>query len=207
LQFEIDVHDNRSAMSSILEAAEDARRRGRVRKAIAGYRRALEITPNDSAIHARLAPLLAKKGRLDEARASFLAAARGEEQRGFLDKAIGLYQGAVRYLPREPELWSAMAELHIKRERFADAIRVLLEAAPHLLPAQAAPLLRRAHELDPYHEEVTIALARALRKSGQRKEARQLLEALVVLHDSRALRAAIFRTHPTPVTLWRWITA
>lgn len=203
----MNVANNRSAMTSILEAAEDARRRGRVRKAIAGYRRALEMDPNDASIHARLAPLLARKGRLDEARASFLAAARGEEQRGFLDKAIGLYQGAVRYLPREPELWSAMAELHVRRERFADAIRVMLEGAPNLRPAEAAPLLQRAHELDPYHEDVTIALARALRKSGQRKQARVLLEALMVLHDSRALRAALFRTHPTPVTLWRWITA
>jgi tetratricopeptide (TPR) repeat protein len=197
--------DNRAAMTSILEAAETARRKGRVRKAIAGYRRALEIDPNDASIHARLAPLLAKKGRLDEARASFLAAARGEEQRGFLDKAIGLYQGAVRYLPHEAELWSAMAELHVRRERFADAIRVFMDAAPQLRPDQAVPLLQRALELDPYHESLTIALARALRKSGQRKQARRLLEAFLVLHDSRALRAALFRAHPTPVTLWRWL--
>jgi hypothetical protein len=70
--------------------------------------------------------------------------------------------------------------------------------------------LRRALELDPYHQEVTIALARALRRSGQRPEARRLLEALVVLVEGpavRRVRAAIFRTHPTPVTLWRWLTA
>jgi Flp pilus assembly protein TadD len=197
-------------MTSILEAAEDARRKGRVRKAIAGYRRALKSDPNDASIHARLAPLLARKGRLAEARASFLVAARAETQRGFLDKAIGLYQHAVRYLPRERELWTAMADLHVQRQRFADAIRVLLDGARHLAPGPAAELLRRAHELDPYHLEVTIALGRALRRSGQRAEARRLLEALLPLVEGpavRKVRAAIFWAHPTPVTGWRWLTA
>ena len=194
-------------MTSILAKAEDARRRGRVRKAIAGYRRALAEDPSDATIHARLAPLLARKGRLEEALASFLAAARSETERGFFDKAIGLYQGAVRYLPHEPELWTQMAELHVKRERFADAIAVAMQAAEQLRPAQAVPLLRRAHELDAYHVEVTIALARALRKSGGRREARELLEALAVLADGKSVRAALFRAHPTPVTFWRWLSA
>jgi Tfp pilus assembly protein PilF len=194
-------------MTSILEAAEDARRRGRVRKAINGYRRALALDPNDATIHARLAPLLARKGKLQEALASFMAAAKGETDRGFFDKAIGLYQHAVRYLPHEPALWAEMAELHVKRERFADAIRVLMEGAPRVRPAQAVGLLRRAHELDAYHVEVTIALARALRKSGQRKQARELLEALAILADGKLVRGALFKAHPTPVTFWRWLAS
>jgi tetratricopeptide (TPR) repeat protein len=194
-------------MTSILESAEDARRRGRVRKAIKGYRRALKLDPADTTIHARLAPLLARKGKLEEALASFLTAARGETERGFFDKAIGLYQHAVRYLPHEAELWTQMAELHVKRERFADAIRTFMDGAKHLRPADAVPLLRRAHELDAYHVDVTIALARALRKSGQRKEARQMLENLAVLADGKSVRGALFRAHPTPVTFWRWLCA
>src|SRR5689334_1566506 len=119
-------------MESLLTIAEDARRRGRYRKAIASYRRLLAQNPRDGMVHARLAPLLARRGQLQEALASFVTAAAVEEERGFLDKAIGLYQSALRYLPRQASLWLAVSELHLRRDRPSEAVRALLGGAAKL---------------------------------------------------------------------------
>ena len=55
--------------SAVLDAADKARGRGRVRKAIAGYSQILAQDPNDHQVHARIAPLLASEERRDARRA------------------------------------------------------------------------------------------------------------------------------------------
>jgi tetratricopeptide (TPR) repeat protein len=201
-------------MESLLTIAEDARRRGRYGKAIASYRRLLAENPRDGRIHARLAPLLARRGQLQEALASFVAAAAVEEERGFLDKAIGLYQGALRYLPREASLWLAVSELHLRRKRTSDAVRALLAGAARLGRRRDRPealrLVQRVLELDAVHVEATIVVARLLGKLGRRQEALALLEERAAQVGGRAirrLRGTMFRVNPTFGNLLRWLRA
>ena len=46
----------------IVAAADRARARGRIRKAVAGYREALAATPDDPSLNVKIAPLLARLG-------------------------------------------------------------------------------------------------------------------------------------------------
>jgi tetratricopeptide (TPR) repeat protein len=200
--------------TELLAAADRARARGRIKKAIAGYRLALELAPGDPAIHARLAPLLARRGLKPEALESFAMAADGQLKAGFLDRAISLRRQAAETFPEEFSLWQELTLLYVRRERRADAVAALLAGgrrllhSPHL--AVGVQVLRRALELEPRHVEVTLLLARLLARGGRKAEALPLLDELDSRVGGATLRRArrlAFRLSPTPRRLWRWVKA
>ncbi len=194
-----------------LEAANQARSRGRRLKAIGEYQKILAHHPADAAVHGKLAPLLAEAERRDEALASFRAAAGDHDDRGFADRAIAVYVQAVGYFPKELALWEEIATLHLKRGRKADAVKVLLEArARHRRAAErpiAVRLLRRTLEIEGDHVAATADLARLLAREGGRAEALALLHRLLPKVQGaarRRLRRAELGVAPSLAALWRW---
>jgi tetratricopeptide (TPR) repeat protein len=200
--------------TELLAVADRARARGRIKKAIAGYRQALELAPGDPAIHARLAPLLARRGLKREALESFALAADGQLKAGFVDRAVSLRRQAAETFPEEFPLWQELTRLYLRRERRADAVAALLAGGHSLLRSPhlevGARVLRHALELEPGHVEVTLLLARVLARGGRRGEALPLLDDLDARVGGLTLRRArrlAFRLSPTPRRLWRWVKA
>lgn len=199
---------------AILAAAENARAKGRARKAIAGYRKILEIDPTDHEIHGKIAPLLAKRRQRREAWSSFVAAGDGYIRDGYEDKALAVYMQAARYMPCQIEVWEKIAKLQVERERRPDAIKALLEGSRHFrgrkLRTQGLRLLRRAVEIEPGHFEASFQLAKGLAKAGEKKEARWLLEGLgnwARGRNRRRVRTRLFWMSPTPAAALRWLVA
>lgn len=200
--------------SRLLADAGAAQRRGKLRKAAALYREVLAVEPGNVDIERKLAPLLARTGDRDGAWASYRRSARGLEDNGFVDRAIGVYREAAQHLPRKPELWLALAELEAKRGRRADAAHALLAGARALGSRkdrpQAIRLLERAHQLDPGAFEVGLELAARLAQSGKRERALRLLDDLARRKSGRLLRRVRARQlylAPGPRTAWRWLHA
>lgn len=198
----------------ILAAAENARAKGKTRKATAEYRKILEVDPTDHEIHAKLAPLLAKRRQLRAAWSSFVTAGEGYIRDGYGDKALAVYMQAARYMPRKIEVWETIAKLQVERERRPDAIKALLEGSRHFrsrkLRIQGLRLLRRACEIEPGHFEATFQLAKGLAKAGEKKEAQWLLNGLgdwASGRNRRRVRTRLFWMSPTPATAWRWLVA
>src|SRR5439155_13870982 len=80
-----------------LAAAEKARSRGRVRKAVRCYLKVLEHDPADHVVRSKLAPLLAKVGRWDEARQNFDKAAAGYLNDAARTTRLVLRQGSASF--------------------------------------------------------------------------------------------------------------
>ena len=200
--------------NELIAAADRARARGRTKKAIAGYRKVLEVAPGDATVHARLAPLLARTGRKEEALASFRIAAAAQIKAGFTDRGVSLLVQAVDAFPGEYALWDEITRLHLQRGRRADALAVLVGGGRRLLHARelavGGRVLRRALEIEPWHPRATTLLARILARSGRKGEALDLLDGL----DPRtrgALRRRVrwlaFRISLSPRRLWRALRA
>jgi tetratricopeptide (TPR) repeat protein len=197
-----------------LAQAEKARGQGRTDKAIKLYRAVLAKEPNDAVVHGKIAPLLARRKKLrGEALASFRLAAQGQLKAGFTDRAIALYVQAAALFPLETELWEEIARLDQVRGRRADATEALMEGAGHLgktkpTRPEAARLLRKALEMEPWHLEATLRLARLLARDREKEEALALLEDIagrVRGRGRRRVRRAIFRIAPSPANAWRWL--
>jgi tetratricopeptide (TPR) repeat protein len=196
----------------LLSEAVRAQRRGKAAKAVALYREVLRVEPGNADLHRKLAPLLARTRKRDEAWASYRRAAEGLVEKGFVERAIGVYREAAQQLPRESAVWMAIAELELMRGRRPDAVAALVNGRSRLRSraerSEAIRLLERARELDPGAFEPSFDLARLLAKSGERRRAVALLEALARGRSGPALRRVRARQvnlSPTPAAVWRWL--
>ena len=202
--------------SRLLEQAQGARRRGRRKRAIALYRRILAVDPNDATALRKIAPLLARTKRFEEAWQSYTRVAGQLKRQGFVDQAIGVYREASESLWRERKLWLALADLEVERGRGVDAVGALVDGARRLRGRRtrndALALLMRAREIQPNAFEANFELSGLLARSGPRERARAkriLLELAPRTRgrDLRRLRGRLFRLSPGPTTAWRWLAA
>src|SRR5512138_365063 len=92
-------------------AADQARTKGKRKKAIALYREVLEHHPDDLGVQGKLAALLAADGDRAGAVARFRSAAEGHLRAGFTDRAISVLAQATEAFPDEEPLWVQFAAL------------------------------------------------------------------------------------------------
>ncbi len=196
-----------------MEDAARAAARGRLRKAIAGYSRILEVDPLDFDAHARVAPLLARTGETKRSWTSYRFAAESYLMRGFHAKAAGVYAQAARYMPKKMEVWEGLSGIYLMRDLKADAVAALFLGQRHFKGRDrktAIRLLEKAREIEPWRYDVTKRLARLLGKSGRKNEALKLLHGLAGREQGKKLRrvrGAIFLLSPGFTPAWLWLKA
>lgn len=195
---------------SCLDAAAKAQARGRLRKAVDHYMLVLEADPEDHLIHAKVAPLFARMKKFEESWDSFKIAASRHFASGFGNKAIGIYSQAARFMPRNPEVWEAMAHVYIQQGKRADAVATLYKGHGFFSHGpdkdRAVVMLRKAFALEPWNFAVTFDLARLVKKQDP-VEALGLLEGLsgrAEGRDLRKVRSAMFRAEPSFTMAWMW---
>ena len=159
---------------------------GQREAALAHYREALSIRPNDAETHNNLGLLLALDGHTAESLKEFEAAVRSEPGytkafynlgrvyalSGDLDKAVENYQQAIKLNPNQAEIRLGLGNAFARQGR--------LEAA--------AAQLELATKLEPDFADARVSWARVLEAQGKRIEAeRQYEKALQLLKARRAL--------------------
>jgi tetratricopeptide (TPR) repeat protein len=201
--------------SEIITAADKARSKGRLKKAIAGYRKALELEPKDPIVHGKLAPLLARAKQPEAALKSFQAAAQGHLDKGFADKALAVYTQAADTLPYQVRLWQQVAQLNLSKGRRADAVKMLLRGRRHFSRKNerrdAITLLEEALALDPSLFEAKLDLALLLARERYQSKALALLNPMLPEAKSRRqlrqLRWTLVRVAPSLGAWGRWLRA
>jgi Tfp pilus assembly protein PilF len=200
--------------SEIVAAADRARARGRVRKAVAGYRKALESDPSDPSLNVKLAPLLARLGDAEGGARCYRAAARKHLDAGFTDRAAAVNLAATGVFPLDAGFRIELSRLNVMRGRRLDAVQTLLDGgraqARARQPDAAASLLGKALEIEPWHLDTCLALVPVLASTGAAAGARALVDGLLQRHRGPArkrIRWIAFRASPGLGTFWRWLRA
>ena len=200
--------------SDHLATAGKARAKGNKKKAIAVYQKILEETPDVHEIHQKLAPLLAETKQFAASWASFKMVAEYYEGINHPDKAISIYSQATRYIPKECKAWEKFAALQDKKGHTGEALKTLLAGRENFkgrkYRVEAIRLLQQAWKLKPWDFQLSVNLARLLVKARAKGKALKLLSGLAERESNknlRLVRGMIFRTSPTPITLWHWLRA
>ena len=198
----------------VLAEATRAVRKRRHGKALGFYQQILAHEPNNPDLHRRVAALLARTGRRNEAWSSYRRAGEALVRQGFLEQAIGVYREACDRLPRAPEVWMAVADLEVERGRPRDAIEALLSGRRRFRSratrAHAMQLLRHARKIDGDDFDVTFDLAGLTARSGRRAQARRLLDEIAPRCNRaqlRRLRGRQFAIAPGLRPAWLWLRA
>jgi len=200
--------------TEIVAAADRARARGRLKKAVAGYRQALESDPKDPSVNVKLGPLLARLGDADGGAQCFRVAARKHLDAGFTDRAAAVNLAASGVFPLDAGFRLEVARLNVLRGRKQDAVQALLEGGVAQARAKrekvAASLLGKALEIEPWHLETCLALAPVLARNGHPDAARRFIDGLLQRYGGKArrrIRWVAFRLWPGLRTFWRWLRA
>ncbi|WP_194869449.1 hypothetical protein [Myxococcus sp. AB025B] len=201
--------------SQLVTDADLARSKGRLNKAISGYRKALELEPKDAVVLGKLAPLLAKTKQSGAALESFRAAAQAHLDKGFADKALAVYAQATELFPRELDLWREVARLHVEKGHRAEAVKSLLRGRLQFSRASeqgsAIALLRETLALDASLFEVKLDLALQLARQKQRDQALELLSPLEAEakgpRQVRKLRWTQAQVSPSVGAYFAWLRA
>lgn len=198
----------------ILADADRARTRGRVKKAVAGYRKALESDPTDPFVNVKLAPLLARMGDSEGGARCFRTAAKKHLEAGFTDRAAAVALAATNVFPLDSGFRLELSRLNVLRGRRQDAVQVLVEGGTVLArarrPDAAVGLLGRALEIEPWHLEASLALVPVLAGNGNSTGAHRIVDGLLERYRGAAqkrIRWTAFRVWPGLGTFWRWLRA
>ncbi len=185
-----------------------------MKKAVAGYRQALQSDPSDASVNVKLAPLLAKLGDAEGGARCFRAAAKTHLEAGFTDRAAAVNLAATAVFPLDASFRAEVARLNVLRGRKQDAIAALIDGAKAQSkakrPDKAVALLKRALDVEPWHLEACLVLVPVLVRTGHSRPAREFLDGLEARYHGRALRRVRwmgFKISPGPGTFWRFIRA
>ncbi len=188
----------------ILQAAAKAHANKRSRKAISLYRRVLAVEPSNGELHAKIAPLLARRRERFDAWLSFRAAAQGMLRDGHPERAMAVFTDAARHVPDEVESWVSLARLQRNQRQAQLAVKTLTRGLRHFRSrrqrAEAVYLLRQVREIEPWNFDAVLELARRLGGMDQRDEAGMLLCTLASRVSGRRLRrvrSTQWRLRPT----------
>ena len=196
----------------ILAAAAVAQGKGKPKKALAEYRKVLEMEPDNPTLLMKAAVLFAETRQPDDAWRSFTRAAELFRKDGLVDKWSSVWQQAVIYFPRSTEAWLSLAKAKTHKGVAADAAATLLTGSRNFKRRRdreaRVQLLEEAFRVAPYTHDVTIEYTVALVANGQRSDAFDLLEELLERTSGsrvRKIRGRMFRLRPTPASAWRWL--
>jgi len=201
--------------SEIIAEADRARSKGRLKKAITEYRKALELEPKDPVVLGKLAPLLARTKQSEASLESFRAAAQGHLDKGFADKALAVYAQAVETFPHQVSLWQQIAQLNLSKGHRAEAVKTLLRGRFHFRRKAerrgAITLLQEVLTLDPTLFEVKLDLGLQLAREKHVAEAMSLLNPMVLdartRPQLRRLRWTLALASPSVGAWGRWLRA
>ena len=181
----------------LVESAQKFLAKGLLAKAIAEYQKLVEAFPRDYRNRQKLAELLTREKRHEEARPHYEAVARNYTETGFYLKAIAIYKQMQKVEPERSEFYLRLAELYEKHGLLGNALNEYRSLVAyhdrHRQPREALGVLHKMVALEPGNSGVRGQLIEKLVAQGAQQEALEQFMAMIGLLDDRGEYANIVR--------------
>ena len=167
----------------VLEHAKQLIEEGKVDKAIAEYHKLLNIDPRDMRIKIRIAELLIRQKKVNDAVKVYKEVADSYTDDGFYLKAVTIYKNILRLNPSLMNINRELAELYEKMGLNKDAThqyQILASSLEHKGDYEALVSIRKKMtDLDPHNIASRIRLAETYQYQGNEEESINEYELLV----------------------------
>lgn len=120
------------------------------------YQKSLEQNPNDLRIRIKVAELYIEYNKKDKAIQEYILAARSYQEKRLFQIAVAIYNHAISVDPDQVEVYTELANLHLKNGFVGDGVAVLEKLANHYyeknMAYEAVQVLKKIKEIDPNNE-------------------------------------------------------
>lgn len=186
-----------SKKEKLIADAQKLLQKGQTDKAIKGYQDALALDPGDQRVRQRLAELLTRANRFDEARAEFIVVGKALAANGFYLKAIAVYKQIEKLFPDDITIILSLASLNEQHGLIAQAMAEYKRAFEYYERvqnmAEAVKVLDLMQKADPNNVNIRLKLAEVLHQLGKLDESFQAFSALAGLVVERRDEASFHR--------------
>lgn len=186
-----------SKKDKLLADAQKLMQKGQADKAINCYQEALAADPADLRVRQRLAELLAKYRRVDEARKELETIGKSLTANGFYMKAIAVYKQIEKLFPEDIAIALTLAGLNEKHGLSANALSEYKRAYDHYERLQnhveALKALEAMQRIDAHNPNIKLKYAEVLFQQGRLDEALEAFRSLGLLLVERRDEAAFSR--------------
>ena len=141
-----------ASKEKLLESAQKFIAKGQIAKAIGDYQKLVDAFPRDFRFRQKLAELLTRERRHEDAQPHYDAVAKNFTETGFYLKAIAIYKQMQKVEPNRADLYMCLAELNEKQGLIGNALTeyrsliALLEKNKQL--RETLPVLQKMAVLD-----------------------------------------------------------
>jgi len=201
----------------LLESAQKFLAKGQVARAIGEYQQLIDAFPRDYRNRQKLAELLCRERRFDEALAHFEAVARNFAEMGFYLKAIAIYKQMQKIDPSRADTYLRVAELNEQHGLIGNALseyhHLMAFYDRHGMLREAAAVLQKMSCLEPDNGGLRSRLIETLALPARRRQRANSCAPCSECWTTRAIMPAsssCIRSFPTspcqmsPATyLWR----
>jgi len=184
-----------SKKDKLIEEAQRLALRGQLDKAIKAYEQVITLDPSAINQRQKLAELLVKAGRIDDARNEFWAIGKYYSANGYYLKAIAVYKKLQVMFPGDIAITLILADLNEKHGLAANALVEYKQVYDYYEKnsdsAEALKILEKMHAVDQKNVGIKLKLAEAYFQAGRKDESYTLFGRLAALfqerHDSTGL--------------------
>ncbi|MFH1026705.1 MAG: tetratricopeptide repeat protein, partial [Pseudomonadota bacterium] len=184
-----------SKKDKLIEEAQKLVLRGQLDKAVKIYEQVMALEPSAINLRQKLAELLIKAGRIDDARKEFETIGRHFSKNGFYLKAIAVYKQLQKLFPADYLISLTLAELNEKHGLTANALSEYKLVFDYYEKfgnsSEALKILDKMQAVDPGNVPIKIKLAEAYYQNNKKDESYALFSKTASILQERGENATL----------------
>lgn len=188
-----------SNKEKLLESAQKFLAKGQLPKAIGEYQKLVESFPKDYRNRQKLAELLSRERRNDEAQPHYEAVAKNFTETGFYLKAIAIYKQMQKIEPSRVDIYLRLAELNEKQGLIGNALNeyrsLIAFYDKNRMTREMIGVLQKMIALEPENLGVRGKFIETLSAAGDDDEALAQFHALVRILEDKGEHAKIVKLY------------
>jgi tetratricopeptide (TPR) repeat protein len=183
-----------SKKDKLIEDAQKLALKGQLDKAIKAYQQVMSLEPSALNHRQKLAELLVRAGRVDDAREEFEVIGKKFTSDGFYLKAIAVYKKLQGMFPGDIPITLTLANLNEKHGLVANALAEYKQVYDYYVKASnsedALTMLEKMQNVDPQNINIKHKLAEAYFQIGQKDDSYAVFSKLATILQERGDVAA-----------------